>query len=39
MPSKKLVTNAVLHTAKRLQKFCSARGWSFCFIGGLAVQQ
>jgi hypothetical protein len=29
----------VLKAADQLQKFCVARGWKFCFIGGIAVQK
>jgi hypothetical protein len=29
----------ILEAADDLQKFCEARGWRFCFIGGLAVQR
>jgi len=28
---------ALYRTAQRLQEFCLAREWNFCFIGGLAV--
>ncbi len=28
-----------LETALRLQEFCQVQKWSFCFIGGLAVQR
>ena len=31
--------NDVLAAAVKLQDFCLRRGWKFCFIGGLAVQQ
>src|SRR5215831_18636025 len=31
--------NIVTSTAKKLQDFCDRQGWSFCFIGGLAVQR
>lgn len=27
----------VLHSAAELQAFCQARGWRFCFIGGIAL--
>jgi hypothetical protein len=33
------VSNDVLDAALRLQGFCQAQGWRFCFIGGLAVQK
>lgn len=29
----------ILAAACALQEFCGARGWQFCFIGGLAVQR
>ena len=29
----------ILSAASELEQFCSARGWQFCFIGGLAVQR
>ena len=31
--------NLVLETALALQKFFDERGWQFCFIGGIAVQE
>lgn len=31
--------NRVLDAAREIQEFCEARGWSFCFIGALAVQR
>jgi len=31
--------NSILEAANELQTFCSAAGWKFCFIGGLAVQR
>lgn len=31
--------NPILAAAEELQRFCSQRGWRFCFIGGLAVQR
>jgi hypothetical protein len=31
--------NEVLRAAAEVQQFCKARGWRFCFIGGLAVQR
>lgn len=30
--------NALFAVARQLQDFCEARGWRFCFIGGIAVQ-
>ena len=39
MPAEENVSIDVLNAALRLQDFCAAQGWSFCFIGGLAVQQ
>jgi hypothetical protein len=29
--------NALFEAARDLQTFIDARGWGFCFIGGLAV--
>lgn len=29
----------ILAAAWALQEFCEARGWQFCFIGGIAVQR
>lgn len=29
----------VLQAASELQRFCQARSWRFCFIGGIAVQR
>jgi len=29
----------VLAAAEEVQIFCQKHGWSFCFIGGLAVQR
>jgi hypothetical protein len=29
----------ILTAAWELQEFCGARGWRFCFIGGIAVQR
>jgi len=29
----------ILEAASELQDFCTARGWRFCFIGGVAVQR
>src|SRR5437016_14231755 len=29
----------ILSAASELEQFCSARGWQFCFIGGIAVQR
>ena len=29
----------VLSGAQEVHDFCSARGWHFCFIGGIAVQR
>ncbi len=31
--------NPVYAAALELQAFCGARGWRFCFIGGIAVQR
>lgn len=31
--------NAIFEAAYDLQKFCRARKWGFCFIGGVAVQR
>ena len=31
--------NALLDAALRLQQFCQAQQWHFCFIGGIAVQR
>jgi hypothetical protein len=31
--------NALFAAALELQRFCEARAWRFCFIGGLAVQR
>lgn len=31
--------NPLLAAAVEVQTFCRARGWRFCFIGGLAVQR
>lgn len=31
--------NPLLLAADELQRFCSKRGWEYCFIGGLAVQR
>jgi len=31
--------NALLGFARQLQDFCVEQGWSFCFIGGIAVQK
>ena len=31
--------NEVFHAAAELQRFCEAKGWQFCFIGGIAVQR
>ena len=31
--------NALLDAALRLQQFCQAQQWRFCFIGGIAVQR
>ena len=28
----------IIRVAAELQEFCEARGWRFCFIGGVAVQ-
>ena len=28
----------LVEAATELQAFCEERGWSFCFIGGLALQ-
>lgn len=39
MPDEENVSNQVLDAALRLQKFCREQKWSFCFIGGLAVQR
>ena len=39
MASNDSVSITVLEVALRLQEFCCAQGWRFCFIGGLAVQQ
>lgn len=30
--------NRLLDAAEEVQSFCRARGWRFCFIGGIAVQ-
>jgi len=30
--------NELIALAVEIQDFCTARGWSFCFIGGLVVQ-
>ena len=30
--------NELIDLAVEIQHFCNARGWSFCFIGGLVVQ-
>ena len=30
--------NELFAVALDLQTFCQARGWQFCFIGGLALQ-
>ncbi|MFN8525983.1 MAG: hypothetical protein U0821_23015 [Chloroflexota bacterium] len=30
--------NAILEAALEIQAFCTAQGWRFCFIGGIAVQ-
>jgi hypothetical protein len=29
--------NPVFTTARQVEEFCTSQGWSFCFIGGLAV--
>ncbi len=39
MPHGEILSNDVLDAALRLQAFCRAREWRFCFIGGLAVQK
>ena len=39
MPANDSVSITVLKVARRLQEFCTAQSWRFCFIGGLAVQQ
>ena len=39
MPRDEIISNDVLDAALRLQEFCRARDWRFCFIGGLAVQK
>lgn len=39
MPHDEIISNDVLDAALRLQEFCRAREWRFCFIGGLAVQK
>ena len=39
MPEEDNVSIDVLSAAQRLQEFCRAQGWRFCFIGGLAVQR
>ena len=39
MADENSISNEVLATALRLQKFCQSMGWRFCFIGGLAVQK
>ena len=31
--------NEIFGAAREIQGFCLARGWRFCFIGGLAVQR
>ena len=31
--------NEIFHAAAELQRFCEAKGWQFCFIGGIAVQR
>jgi len=31
--------NPILFAADELQRFCSQRGWEYCFIGGLAIQR
>ncbi len=39
MPANESVSISVLKVARRLHDFCTAQGWRFCFIGGLAVQE
>ena len=29
----------LFHLASEVQSFCQARGWRFCFIGGIALQR
>jgi hypothetical protein len=29
----------ILEAALELERFCGAKGWRFCFIGGIAVQR
>jgi hypothetical protein len=31
--------NPIYSTALEIEAFCAARGWRFCFIGGVAVQR
>lgn len=31
--------NPIFAAAQEIQAFCRARGWRFCFIGGLALQR